>query len=68
VQNSGNRPNSFSFAQQQGPIKYFSQEGPDMKTRVLLVDDEEQFVDALSERLAIRDYEMLRDIECLKRF
>jgi ActR/RegA family two-component response regulator len=31
-----------------------------MKTRVLLVDDEEQFVDALSERLAIRDYEMLR--------
>jgi DNA-binding NtrC family response regulator len=29
-----------------------------MKTRVLLVDDEEQFVDALSERLAIRDYEV----------
>jgi len=29
-----------------------------MKTRVLLVDDEEQFVDALSERLAIRDYEI----------
>jgi hypothetical protein len=55
-----NWPNSFSFAPQQEPIKYFSQEGPDMKTRVLLVDDEEQFVDALSERLAIRDYEMLR--------
>jgi DNA-binding NtrC family response regulator len=29
-----------------------------MKTRVLLVDDEEQFVDALSERLALRDYEI----------
>ena len=29
-----------------------------MKTRVLLVDDEEQFVDTLSERLAIRDYEI----------
>ena len=29
-----------------------------MKTRVLLVDDEEQFLDALSERLAIRDYEI----------
>jgi DNA-binding NtrC family response regulator len=29
-----------------------------MKTRVLLVDDEEQFVDALSERLTIRDYEI----------
>ncbi len=29
-----------------------------MKTRVLLVDDEEQFVEALSERLDIRDYEI----------
>lgn len=29
-----------------------------MKTRVLIVDDEEQFVDALSERLAIRDYDI----------
>jgi DNA-binding NtrC family response regulator len=29
-----------------------------MKTRVLLVDDEEQFVQALSERLALRDYDM----------
>jgi nitrogen fixation/metabolism regulation signal transduction histidine kinase len=29
-----------------------------MKTLVLLVDDEEQFVDALSERLAIRDYDI----------
>ena len=27
-----------------------------MKTRVLLVDDEEEFVQALSERLKIRDY------------
>jgi len=29
-----------------------------MKTRVLLVDDEEQFVQALSERLALRDYDI----------
>ncbi len=29
-----------------------------MKTRVLLVDDDEQFVDALSEPLALRDYEI----------
>lgn len=29
-----------------------------MKTRVLVVDDEEQFVEALSERLAIRNYEI----------
>jgi DNA-binding NtrC family response regulator len=33
-----------------------------MKTRVLLVDDEEQFVDALSERLAIRDYEITKSL------
>ena len=31
-----------------------------MKTRVLLVDDEEQFVDALSKRLTIRDYEITK--------
>jgi DNA-binding NtrC family response regulator len=29
-----------------------------MKTRVLLVDDEEEFVQALSERLALRDYDI----------
>lgn len=29
-----------------------------MKTRVLLVDDEEEFVDALAERLSIRDYDV----------
>jgi DNA-binding NtrC family response regulator len=29
-----------------------------MKTRVLLVDDEEQFAQALSERLALRDYDI----------
>ena len=29
-----------------------------MKARLLLVDDEEQFVEALSERLAIRDYDV----------
>ena len=34
-----------------------------MKTRVLLVDDEEQFVDALSERLAIRDYEITTSVD-----
>jgi DNA-binding NtrC family response regulator len=34
-----------------------------MKTRVLLVDDEEQFVDALSERLAIRDYEITTSLD-----
>ncbi|MBW1780886.1 MAG: response regulator [Deltaproteobacteria bacterium] len=28
-----------------------------MKTRVLLVDDEEEFVQALAERLSIRDYD-----------
>lgn len=34
-----------------------------MKTRVLLVDDEEQFVDALSERLTIRDYEITTSLD-----
>ena len=29
-----------------------------MKTRILLVDDEEQFVQALSERLALRGYDV----------
>ncbi len=29
-----------------------------MKTRILLVDDEEEFVQALSERLKIRDYDV----------
>ena len=29
-----------------------------MKTRILLVDDEEEFVQALSERLTIRDYDV----------
>jgi DNA-binding NtrC family response regulator len=29
-----------------------------MKTRVLIVDDEEQFIHALSERLAIRNYDV----------
>ena len=29
-----------------------------MKTRILIVDDEEQFVRALSERLAIRNYDV----------
>jgi len=29
-----------------------------MKIRVLIVDDEEQFVEALAERLSIRDYEV----------
>jgi DNA-binding NtrC family response regulator len=29
-----------------------------MKTRILLVDDEEQFVQALSERLNLRDYDV----------
>lgn len=29
-----------------------------MKTRILLVDDEEEFVQALSERLEIRDYDV----------
>jgi DNA-binding NtrC family response regulator len=33
-----------------------------MKTRVLVVDDEEQFVQALSERLTLRDYDVT---ECL---
>ena len=34
-----------------------------MKTRILLVDDEEQFVDALSERLVIRDYEITTSLD-----
>ena len=34
-----------------------------MKTRVLLVDDEEQFVDTLSERLAIRNYEITTSLD-----
>ena len=29
-----------------------------MKARLLLVDDEEQFVEALSERLSMRDYDV----------
>jgi len=29
-----------------------------MKTRVLLVDDEKEFVEALSERLSLRDYDV----------
>ena len=29
-----------------------------MKTRILLVDDEEEFVQALSERLTLRDYDV----------
>ncbi len=29
-----------------------------MKTRILIVDDEEDFVEALSERLTIRDYDV----------
>ncbi len=29
-----------------------------MKTRVLIVDDEKEFTDALSERLSIRDYDV----------
>jgi DNA-binding NtrC family response regulator len=29
-----------------------------MKTRVLLVDDEEEFVEALAERLSMRDYDV----------
>jgi DNA-binding NtrC family response regulator len=29
-----------------------------MKTRVLLVDDEKEFVDALAERLSMRDYDV----------
>jgi ActR/RegA family two-component response regulator len=29
-----------------------------MKSRLLLVDDEEQFVEALSERLSMRDYDV----------
>jgi DNA-binding NtrC family response regulator len=32
--------------------------GLNMKTRVLIVDDEEEFVQALSERLTIRDYDV----------
>jgi DNA-binding NtrC family response regulator len=31
-----------------------------MKTRILLVDDEEEFVQALSERLEIRDYDVTK--------
>jgi len=41
-----------------------------MKTRVLVVDDEEQFAQALSERLRIRDYEVatcLNGEDALKR-
>ncbi|MDH3879110.1 MAG: response regulator, partial [Desulfobacterales bacterium] len=34
-----------------------------MKTRVLLVDDEKQFIDALSERLTIRDYEITTSLD-----
>ena len=29
-----------------------------MKTRILIVDDEEEFVDALAERLTLRDYDV----------
>ncbi len=29
-----------------------------MKTRILIVDDEEEFVEALAERLALRDYDV----------
>ena len=29
-----------------------------MKTRILIVDDEEEFVQALAERLVIRDYDV----------
>jgi DNA-binding NtrC family response regulator len=34
------------------------QGGLEMKTRVLVVDDEEQFVENLAERLTIRDYDV----------
>jgi DNA-binding NtrC family response regulator len=33
-----------------------------MKTRILLVDDEEEFVQALSERLEIRDYDVTKSL------
>jgi DNA-binding NtrC family response regulator len=32
--------------------------GKNMKARLLIVDDEEQFVEALSERLSMRDYDV----------
>lgn len=45
-----------------------------MKTRVLIVDDEEQFVTSLAERLALRDYDVQTSLsgkdalEVLKRY
>lgn len=33
-----------------------------MKSRLLIVDDEEQFIEALSERLSIRDYEVMTSL------
>ena len=33
-----------------------------MKTRVLIVDDEEEFVEALAERLTIRDYDVTKSL------
>ena len=33
-----------------------------MKARLLIVDDEEQFVEALSERLSMRDYEVMTSL------
>lgn len=33
-----------------------------MKTRVLIVDDEEEFLEALSERLSIRDYNVITSL------
>jgi DNA-binding NtrC family response regulator len=34
-----------------------------MKTRILIVDDEEEFVEALSERLTIRDYDVATSLD-----
>jgi DNA-binding NtrC family response regulator len=53
-----NKQNSFHFTQKEEHIKKFSQGGRNMKIRVLLVDDEEEFAQALSERLALRDYDI----------
>jgi DNA-binding NtrC family response regulator len=33
-----------------------------MKSRLLIVDDEEQFIEALSERLSVRDYEVMTSL------
>jgi two-component system, OmpR family, response regulator CpxR len=44
-------------------MKHENRGGLVMKIKVLLVDDEKEFVDALAERLEIRDFEILKALD-----